>query len=143
MSIYKSNKIIRIESITYTEEIIKNIALLYDLPEEAVQPEMLDFFKIVSMGAKKYAMNNWLLPDGKRSSEKEMHDSMFHHLAESYATAQLILKNPINSSIKEKAETLKYIADKESGLDPLLHLSCRALMKYTLRQRGIVHERDK
>jgi hypothetical protein len=94
----------------------------YELPGHAIQPEMFDFLKIVSMGAKKYAMNNWLESNGKRSSEKDMHDSMFHHLAESFAGQR---------------------QDKDSKLDPLLHLACRALMLYTRRQRGIIHEDDK
>lgn len=95
---------------------------LYQLPTECAIPnEFFDFLKILSLGAKKYAPNNWLERDGKKSSEREMHDSMFHHLAESFAGQS---------------------TDIESGLDPLLHLACRALMLYTRRQRGIVHEAD-
>lgn len=94
----------------------------YGLPLTAIQPEMFDFLKVVSVGAKKYSMNNWLEPSGKRSSEKDMHDSMFHHLAESFAGQR---------------------QDRDSGLDPLLHLATRALMLYTRRQRGIIHEDDK
>jgi hypothetical protein len=101
----------------------REIAEKYNLPEEAIQSEMFDFLRIVALGARKYAMNNWLEEDGKRSSEKEMHDSMFHHLAESFT----------NSKAR----------DKESDLDPLLHLACRALMLYTRRQRNIVHPKDK
>lgn len=93
----------------------------FDLPYEAMPLEMFDFIKIIEIGAKKYSMNNWLEPDGNRSSEKEMHDSMFHHLAESFA------------GVRE---------DKDSKLDPLLHLACRALMLYTRRQRGLVHPDD-
>ncbi len=101
---------------------------IHNLPPEAITPEMFDFLKIVSMGAKKYAMNNWLEPNGKKSSEKEMSDSMFHHLAESYT--------------KSKTHVHWEILDAESGLDPLLHLACRALMLYTRRQRNVRHEND-
>lgn len=94
-----------------------NVRNNFSTPEE-----MQDFIKVLQFGIDKgYEPDNWLLPNGKRCSEKDMHDSMFHHLAESF--------------IKGK--------DKESGLDPLLHLACRALMLYTRRQKGIVHDEDK
>ena len=96
----------------------------FDVPLAAIPHEFFDFLKIVAMGAKKYAMNNWLEPNGKKSSEKDMHDSMGHHWAESMVIG-------------------KEAIDKDSKLDPLLHLACRALMLYTRRQRGIVHEEDK
>lgn len=83
--------------------------------------EMSDYQKVLKYGAKKYAHLNWLEPDGNKSSFKEMHDSMFHHLAESFA------------NVRE---------DKESGLDPLLHLATRALMMYTRLQRNIKHSKD-
>ncbi len=84
--------------------------------------EFLDFLEVLQLGAKKYARDNWLLPDGKRSSHKEMHDSMFHHLAESFAGVT---------------------KDKESGLHPLLHLASRSLMSYCRQVRGIIHPNDK
>jgi hypothetical protein len=106
------------------EQSYQKLSRKFDLPAEAIQPEMFDFFKIIAMGAKKYKMNNWLEEAGTKSSEKDMHASMFRHLAES--SADYWPK-----------------ADHESGLDPLLHLACRALMLYTRRQRGIIHEEDK
>lgn len=102
---------------------IENLSAIYDLPDEAIQPEMFDFLKIISMGAKKYAMNNWLLTDGVKCSESEMHQSMFNHLDQSRITG-------------------RHSRDYESGLDPLLHLACRALMLYTIRKRGIIHDKD-
>lgn len=96
---------------------------IYELPSEAIPSEMFDFLSIVSMGAKKYAMNNWMLPDGKKSKESDMHDSMFHHLAQSFTGG-------------------RGAKDAESGADPLLHLACRALMLYTRRKRGIIHDDD-
>lgn len=115
--------------------LIKLLAERFDLPEEAVQLDMLDYLKIISLGAKKYKMNNWLESSGKRCQEKEMHDSMFHHLAESFSHAQ--------SSIERYGNVNHIlITDKESGLDPLLHLMCRAGMLYTRRKRNITHPAD-
>ena len=62
-------------------------------------------------GAKKYPGNGWL--DGEFFNRRDNHASMSRHLAEYYAGVT---------------------RDKESGLDPLLHLACRALMAYTVRQ---------
>lgn len=108
------------------EELLKAlIARKYDLPGEAVCLEMLDFFKIVAMGAKKYEMNNWLKPNGIKSSEREMHDSIGHHWGRSYAS------NFGGSRLDE------------SGYDHLLHGMCRMGMAYTRRQRGIIHPEDK
>lgn len=89
--------------------------------EYEVPTEFADILDVMEMGAKKHGGNNWLNPNGRKSSLKDMHDSMFHHLAESFSGSR---------------------ADAESGLDPLLHLACRALMTYTRIQRDIVHEDD-
>lgn len=86
-----------------------------------VPEEFFDFLDIIDIGAKKYAPNNWLEPDGMRSSHKDMHDSIFHHIAESY------------SGFRE---------DQQSGKDPLLHAACRILMLYTRKKRGIKHSND-
>lgn len=83
-----------------------------------VPKEMEDWKKVLEMGAKKYTPNNWLEKEGKNCDEKSMHASMFRHLAESSSMGSCAL-------------------DKESNLDPLLHLACRALMLYTRRQKGI------
>lgn len=107
------------------EEVILRelIAAKYDLPVDAVQLEMLDFFKIVANGAKKYSMNNWLRIDGKSTSETAMHDHIFHHIARSFAA--------------------RHTLDNESGEDHLLHAMCREGMLYTRRKRGIVHPEDR
>ena len=81
-----------------------------------------DIQQVLEMGAKKYAANGWLDADGHGTSHKEMHDSMFHHLAQSYAKNRL---------------------DDESQLDHLLHVACRALMLYTRLQRGIENPKDR
>jgi len=87
-----------------------------------MEPEFLDFLKVLKMGAKKHGNANWLNVDGKKSSHKDMHASMFRHLAQSFANQRL---------------------DAESGLDHLLHLASRALMAYTRSKRGLIHPEDK
>lgn len=84
--------------------------------------EFFDILQVLEMGAEKYEANGWLEEDGKGTTHKQMHDSMFHHLAQSYANNRL---------------------DDESRLDHLLHVATRALMLYTRIQRGIVNSDDK
>lgn len=88
---------------------------------EYMEPEFYDFLKVLAMGAKKHGNKNWLNADGKKSSHKDMHASMFRHLAQSFANQRL---------------------DTESGLDHLLHLASRSLMCYTLIKRRITHKED-
>lgn len=83
--------------------------------------DWLDVNLVLLMGATKYAPNNWLEPDGKRSTYKEYHDSMFHHLAKSFSKERL---------------------DPESNLDHLLHVAVNALMCYTRLKRNIKHPND-
>lgn len=88
------------------------------MTEEAliIPPEFQDIIKVLVMGATKYGANSWL--KGNHFDVHKNHKSMSHHLLESYREIR---------------------HDHESGLDPLLHLSLRALMEYTLRQRGLVN----
>lgn len=95
----------------------------FDIPVGAVNLAQLDFIKVMKHGADKYGWGNWLKPDGTKSSEKDMHASMARHWGQSSTDGWL-------------AE------DKDSGLDPLLHLQCRASMLYTRRQNGILHPED-
>ena len=97
---------------------------LVDAHEESLEipHEMFDFIKIMKSGAIKHGTNTWLDPNGPKTSEKDMHASMGRHLSQS-ASGDL--------------------KDKDTGLDPLLHLACRALMLYTRRQRNIKNEGDK
>lgn len=88
---------------------------------EYMEEEFYDFLQVLEMGAKKHGNKNWLEPDGKKSSHKDMHASMFRHLAESSCYG---------------------VTDDESGLHPLLHLASRALMAYTRWKRSIVHSED-
>lgn len=82
-----------------------------DIPEE-----FLDLVLVIENGAKKHGKGTWLEATNVSLQHNNNHNSMFHHLADSYA---------------------KLEADKDSGLDPLLHLACRALMCYTRKKRGI------
>lgn len=86
----------------------------YDLP--LWQEEFFDLHRILEMGAKKYAVDGWLEPGAPGTSFKEMHASIFRHVAESSAG---ITK------------------DWESGEHPLLHAAIRCLMEYVLQKRGI------
>ncbi len=106
------------------ELISEAVGKAFDLSPNDLPIEFYDFFKVVKMGAEKYGMSNWLKPGGTKSSEKDMAASMFRHLAQSTVT---LYGDPV---------------DEESGLDPLLHLACRALMLYTRRQRNITHPND-
>ena len=87
-----------------------------------IPSEFEDYKDLLALAAKKkYPANNWLQDNGLKSSFIQMHDSMFHHLAESLAGRRM---------------------DPESGMDPLLHLILRANMCYTRIQRGIRHGDD-
>lgn len=87
--------------------------------EELIVPdEFKDIIKVLEFGATKYGANSWL--KGISFDIHKNHKSMAHHLLESYR--EYGLNRP----------------DNESGLDPLLHLACRALMEYTLRARDRV-----
>ena len=86
-----------------------------------VPPEFEDYKEIMEFGATKHGPDNWLDPDGNKSSFKQMHDSMFHHLARSFAGDRI---------------------DPETGKDHLLHLITRAQMMYVRLQRGLTHGDD-
>lgn len=105
------------------DEVKKYLGIIYDLPAEAIPDEMFDFLKIVAIGANKYEMNNWLKPDGVKSSEKQMHKSINNHFKHS----------------KFAGSTAK---DSETKEDPLLNLVTRGLMLYVRRKRGIRHPDD-
>lgn len=85
-----------------------------------IPPEFLHTIKILEMGAIKYGANSWL--NGQHFDVHKNHRSMSHHLLESYREIR---------------------PDYESGLDPLLHLACRALMEYTLRYRNRLDKNGK
>ncbi len=84
-------------------------------------PEFFHTIKVLESGAAKHGDVNWMLPAGNTMAHKVNHNSMFHHLADSYANIR---------------------QDTDSKLDPLLHLACRAMLEYTRIQRGLVHPED-
>lgn len=95
---------------------------LKEFAEDAIKADGLDVEVFIPLefddvvlplveGAKKYPGDGWL--EGKFFNRRDNHASMSRHLAEYY---------------------MGVTSDKESGLDPLLHLACRALMAYTVRQ---------
>lgn len=87
----------------------------YSVPDK-IATEFLEYItEVMEFGAKKHGDNNWTQEDGKKSSHEQMHNSMFHHLADSYAD---------------------YREDAETGLDPLQHLATRALMSLWRKKRG-------
>lgn len=104
--------------------------LAYIAQSNLWQDDFFDVMKVLEFGEKKHPRKegecaNWLTNDGNKSSFKDMHDSMFHHLAESFGMKDIMRK------------------DAESNLDPLLHLACRTLMMYTRLKRNIIHRDDK
>lgn len=100
------------------EQLEKNEQVDIDIP-----PEMFDFIKVLKQSAAsgKYPANNWLLANGTNADKKSNTASMFRHLAEHHNG---------------------HLSDSHSGLNPLLHLACRALMAYTRIQRGLKHPND-
>jgi hypothetical protein len=86
-----------------------------ELPEE-----FYDILLVMDMGAKKHGHDSWLHGDNPSLESRANYASMSRHLAEAYFNK----------------------LDDESGLDALLHLATRALMKYTRKKRGIDHEAE-
>lgn len=93
----------------------------YALGREKLLPtEWLDVLKIDG-GNGKHEPGSWAKPDGATMSHKYTHNSMFHHLAESYCHNRI---------------------DEGTQLDHLLSIAFRALALYTRLQRGIKHPDD-
>jgi hypothetical protein len=82
----------------------------------------IDFFdveQVIEMGAKKHGADTWKEYGNPSMKLKNNHASMSRHLSEYYC------------GVTE---------DAESGLHPLLHLACRALMAYTVQKKGVQEE---
>jgi hypothetical protein len=105
----------------YYEGAVEDIAAYTQKYFPLWKKEFYDFYKVIEMGANKYKADGWLDSDGKGTSHKQMHDSMFHHLALSFANTR---------------------TDTESGLDHLLHVATRALMLYCRLRRDIKNSQD-
>ena len=83
---------------------------------EAFQEALKDLEKVLEEGARKHGEGSWLEVANPSLQHKANCASMFRHLAE---------------------VSCKFDVDPESGVDPLLHLACRAMMYYVRKQRGI------
>src|SRR4029077_3564829 len=78
-------------------------------------PEFLDVLQVLEQASKsgKYKPNGWL--KGIKFKKINNINSMYRHLM---------------------AYNYGEVRDKDSGLHPLLHVACRALMQYTLDKRN-------
>jgi len=62
--------------------------MTYKIREDVKQEWDKWLAEVLEAGCK-YGDNNWLQKNGVKCSHKEMHDSMFHHLACSFAGHQI------------------------------------------------------
>ena len=83
---------------------------------------MFEFIDTMVFGSGKHAPNNWLDPNGIKTSHRDMHASLFRHTAQS---------------------SCGVTTDHESGKHPILHAMCRAGMYYTRWKRGLVTQEKK
>ena len=79
--------------------------------------DFLDIVSVIENGALKYGSGSYLDTNNESMEHTANHASMSRHLAEAYCGI---------------------MHDKQSGLHPLLHLACRALMRYSRIKRGII-----
>jgi len=84
--------------------------------DELWHDDFYDLVQVLEFGAKKHGAHNWLQPNGKKSSHKDMMASIFRHVAEG---------------------SVGHTKDHESGLHPLLHAACRCLMGYVRWKNGL------
>jgi hypothetical protein len=119
--------------------LITKLEHLYSLGLD-IPIEMFDFLDVLIPGAKKYGANNWLNPNGSKSSHKQMHDSIFHHLAKSYSHPLQFIKNPNHPPIS----LIMALDTGEGGTGKhhLLNAMIRCGMAYTRQVRGIAHQDD-
>lgn len=89
----------------------------YRIPPKIAREFLSYIEEVMEFGATKHGDMNWTQVDGTKSSHKEMHDSMFHHLAESFTNNR---------------------QDSETGCDPLQHLATRAVMTLWRKKRGLI-----
>ena len=88
-----------------------------------IQSEMfIPIVNVLIAGAHKHGVGNWLTPDGSKSSHVSMCNSAFHHLSETYSGK---------------------LVDEESGQPPEALGSCRLMMHYVRRVKGLKHREDK
>lgn len=108
---------------TSTLRLLEGITVEYDHSDIHlnIPMEMFDFVKVMEFGAEKHGASNFLEKNGRKSDRAQMYQSLSNHL-EGWKAGEK--------------------RDHESGLHPLLHLACRALMMYTREKRRLVHELD-
>lgn len=108
-----------------SEEVQKVINALNDAEKQYPGIVVAELFTpiidVLLNGAKKHGASNWLEPNGAKSSHTDMCNSSFHHLADMYSG---------------------FFVDADSGNPPEAHLSCRSMMHYVRRIRGLVHKDD-
>lgn len=80
-----------------------------------------DLKQVTDVGDNKHGKDSWKDKDNPSLQHMANCHSMFHHLAE---------------------HMLGQTVDKDSGMDPLLHLACRALMAYERNYRVLKEETD-
>lgn len=97
-----------------------------------IPSEMFDFLDILIMGAQKHGTNNWLEKNGSKTSHKDMHASIFRHVAESSSSPPALLRDG----------GLMTVVDYESRKHPLLHAMIRCGMIYTRQKRNIWNDSD-
>lgn len=85
--------------------------------------ELFDFVKVLQQAADSghHEKDNWLKPDGRKCSRKDMYASIFRHVAEAYCGST---------------------HDKDSDLHPALHAMIRLGMVYVRWCKGLVHPND-
>ena len=57
----------------------------YKIREDVANEFLKYIASVMGPGAKKHGDENWMQPNGNKSSHKEMHDSIQHHLSDSFA----------------------------------------------------------
>lgn len=90
--------------------------------------EFQDVFKILEFGIQKgYSPDGWLA--GDKFNEKDNDKSMLRHLIKQTTMDKSEIMDLVDSCYQNQTH------DDESGYSHLLHLACRALMKYTIKTR--------
>ena len=103
-------------------EYVEGILHQCDTGNIRIPKEMFEWLGVVIAGAKKHGGNNWLEPDGGKSSHVDMHMSMLRHFTASFSGVRF---------------------DADSGFPHLLLLATRAIMLYTRQELSIKHPEDK
>ena len=109
-----------------------NIPLELEGTEEVLKQMFEAVLGVMAFGARKHGTNNWLNDSGAKSSFKEMHHSIWHHVAESFV-----------DGIRYDEGGLSCRGDWESSWDPLAHAATRCLMQYIRIERRILHPEDR